>query len=239
MKRQRVGGLILSLILAASSYGSPQDARMTGTMNEGKITIRVHNYAQVKRSVLLPATRAAADILQEAGVESVWVECMDGQTEWPDVSCTSPVTPLDLVLNLLPRSQAKKFHFRDEIFGVAFQTMGEDFGVYASVFYDNVKACAAQRKLDLAPLLGYVIAHELAHLLLGPSSHSSHGIMRDSWSGKELLAAEQRGLSFSTSEKKRLQITLTARTLAVSNGAVSPESLPIANAKTNSAAAMK
>jgi hypothetical protein len=237
MKRQRVGGLVLSLILAASSYGSPQDAGMTETMNEGKITIRVHNYAQVNPSVLIPATRAAADILQQAGVESVWVEC--GQTESPDAACTSPVTPLDLVLNLLPRSQAKKFHFRDEIFGVAFQTVGEDFGVYASVFYDNVKTCAAQRKLDLAPLLGYVIAHELAHLLLGPSSHSSHGVMRDSWSGKELLAAEQRGLSFSSSEKKRLQITLTARTLAVLNGAVSPESLPIANTKTNSAAAMK
>jgi len=102
-----------------------------------------------------------------------------------------------------------------------------------------VKACAAQRKLDLAPLLGYVIAHELAHLLLGPSSHSSHGVMRDPWSGKELLAAEQRGLSFLSSEKKRLQITLTARTLAVLNGAVSPQSLPIANVKTNSAAAMK
>ena len=239
MKRQRIGGLALSLVLAASSYGGPQDAGMPRTMNERKITIRIHNYAQVKPSVLLPATRAAADILREAGVDSVWVECLAGQTELPDAACTSPVTPLDLVLNLLPRSQAQHLHFRDKILGVALETTGEDFGIFASVFYDNVKDCAAQRQLDLAQLLGHVIAHELAHLLLGTNSHSSHGVMCAFWCGKELLAAEQRGLSFSSSEKKRLQITLTARTLAALNGAVSPELLPIANTQTGSAAAMK
>ena len=67
MKRQKVGGLALSLILAASSYGRPQDTGMPGTMNERTITIRIRNSAQVKPSVLLPATRAAADIVARGG----------------------------------------------------------------------------------------------------------------------------------------------------------------------------
>jgi hypothetical protein len=70
MKRHLFGGVALSLVLAASSLGAPQDAGMPRTMSEGTITIRIHNYAQVKPSVLLPATRVAGDILREAGVDS-------------------------------------------------------------------------------------------------------------------------------------------------------------------------
>jgi hypothetical protein len=105
-------------------------------------------------------------------------------------------------------------HFRDEVLGIAINDTGKDFGVFASVFFDNAKDCAAQRGLDLTRLLGDAIAHELGHLLLGAKSHSGHGVMRPFWSGKELLAADQRGLSFSSSEKNRLQIALTARTSA-------------------------
>ena len=208
-------------------------------MNERTITIRIRNSAQVKPSVLLPATRAAADMLREAGVDSIWVECPASQIESPNAACTGPLTPLDLVLNLLPRSNAQHLHSRDKILGVAFETTGEDFGIFATVFYDNVKDCAAQRQLELFQLLGHVIAHELAHLLLGPSSHSSHGLMRALWSSKELLAAEQRDLVFTSSEKKLLQITLTSRTLAALNGGVSPELLPPASTQTSSAAEMK
>jgi hypothetical protein len=58
------------------------------------------------------------------------------------------------------------------------------------------------------------------------------------WSGKELHVAEQRGLSFSSSEMNRLQISLKARTLAALSGAVSPELLPSADTQTGSAAAI-
>ncbi len=239
MKTHLFSGVALSLVLAASSHGAPQDAGMPRTTSERTITIRIHNYAEVKPSVLLPATRVAGDILREAGVDSVWVECIVGQTELPEAACASPVTPLDLVLNLLPRSQAQHLHFQDKILGVAVEATGEHFGVFASVFYDNAKDCAAQWQLDLPQLLGLAMAHELAHLLLGTNSHSSRGVMRAFWSGKELLAAEQRGPSFSSSEKNRLQITLSARTLAALRGVVSPELLPIANVQTGSAAAMR
>jgi hypothetical protein len=112
----------------------------------------------------------------------------------------------------------QRLHFRDEILGLAIETTGKDFGLFAYVYYDNVKDCAVHRRLDLAVLLGDAIVHELAHLLLGANSHSSQGVMHACWSQKELLAAEQGRLSFSSSEKNRLQIALTARTLAALSG---------------------
>jgi hypothetical protein len=238
MRRHPFGGVALSLVLAASSHGAAQDAGMPRTTSERTITIRIHNYAEVKPSVLLPATKVAGDILRDAGVDSVWVECIVGQTELPEAACEKPVTPLDLVLNLLSRSQAQHLHFHDKILGVAAEPTGEGFGVFASVFYDNAKDCAAQWQLNLPQLLWLAIAHELAHLLLGTNSHSSHGVMRAFWSGKELLAAGQRDPSFSSSEKNRLQTTLSARTLAALREVVSLE-LPHSEYPNGSVAAMR
>jgi len=149
------------------------------------------------------------------------------------------MTTLVLVLNVLPRSMAQRLHFRDEVFGVAMGTTGKDFGFFASVFYDNVRDCAMQRQLDFAQLLGDAMAHELAHLLLGTNSHSSQGLMCAFWSREKLLVAEQRGLSLSSSETKRLHIALAARKLAALSGPLSPELLAMANTNAASPAAMK
>jgi len=40
--------------------------------------------------------------------------------------------------------------------------------------------------VDAGELLGRVIAHEIAHLLLGTSDHGPHGLMRGEWRASEL-----------------------------------------------------
>jgi hypothetical protein len=210
---------------------------MPATRNEGVITIRVLNYAHVKPAALLPAERVATEILQKAGVDSIWIECGGGQTEWLEPACTNPVTPLDLVVNLLPRSQTQPLHFRDETLGAAVESTGKDFGFFAYVFYDNVKDCAVHESLDLAQLLGDTIVHELAHLLLGANSHSNYGVMSPCWRGREFLAVKQNRLSFSSSEKMRLQAILTARRLAASSSSADSELHSGTNTQTGSATA--
>jgi len=87
----------------------------------------------------------------------------------------------------------------------------KDFGFVGSVFYDRMRDCAAHELIDFAPFLGDIMTHELGHLLLGTHSHSRSGLMRASWSCRQILAVERRGLSFSTSEAKRLQTAMMAR----------------------------
>ena len=176
-----------------------------------EIAIRVHNYSRVKSGVLLQAERAAGDILSEVGTNTNWVVCRVGETPLGDAACARPMTPLDFILNLLPRSMAQRSNSRNEVFGVAVESAEKGFGFYASVFYDNVKDCAAHKHLDLATLLGHVIAHELGHLLLGTHSHTDHGLMSASWSSKHLQTAERRALTFSSSETQLLQIAMMAR----------------------------
>jgi hypothetical protein len=237
MKKHRIAGLALSLVLAASCYGRPKDSGVPATRNDVTITIRVLDYAHVQPASLLSAERTATDILRKAGVDLVWIKCGGGQAGWQEPGCSSPVTPLDLVVNVLPRSQAQPLHFRPETLGAAVESTGKDFGFFAYVFYDNVKDCAVHESLDLARLLGDTIVHELAHLLLGAHSHSNSGVMSPCWRGREFLAVKQSRLSFSSSEQKRLQVTLAARALAASNNSISPELHPPTNSQAGSATA--
>jgi hypothetical protein len=222
MKRKLFGGVALCLILAATSYGAQQESAVVLAVNPRTITIRIHNYAQVKPTVLLPAKKTAAEILKKAGVETIWVECYSGQASLSDAECAHPMTPLDLTLNLLPQSQTKHFHSRDEILGVALLPGGEDFGFYAYVFCGGAKAYAAHHELDLSRLLGHVIAHELGHLLLGANSHSGTGIMQPCWNVNDLIAIGHGGMSFSFSEKKKLQMALAVRTRGILSDELSP-----------------
>jgi len=205
----------------------PMDERTHRTLRDSQITIRVHDYAQIKSGVLLQAERSAGGILRDAGVETNWVECGVGEAPHGDAACARAVTALDFLLNLLPQSMAQRSNFRNDVFGVAIESE-KDFGFYASIFYNKVEDCAAHEHLDLIPLLGHVIAHELGHLLLGTHSHTDRGLMSASWSSKHLQAAERRALTFSSSEAQRLQIAMMARRQSALRGAENRESLAFA-----------
>jgi hypothetical protein len=204
----------LYLQLVASAFA--QDGGTRRTWSNRQITIRIHDYAQIKSGALFQAEQSAADILKEAGIDANWVECQVGETSSRDAACARPMTPLDVVLNLLPRSMAKRSDLREEVFGAAVEGTEKDFGFFASVFYDKVKDCAVLERMDLAPFLGAVMAHELGHLLLGKHSHANEGLMRPGWSRKQLHIAEQRGLVFTPSEARQIQDAVVTRSLATS-----------------------
>jgi len=63
----------------------------------------------------------------------------------------------------------------------------------ATVLYDRVKKFARRYHVNCGVMLGYVIAHELGHLLLPPKSHSAAGVMKGMI---DLQLASERQLRF-------------------------------------------
>ena len=64
----------------------------------------------------------------------------------------------------------------DATFGVAFLS-AEGKGVYCDVFYGSVEKLHKDSDVSIPPILGYVMAHEIGHLLLGthaPFSSRNH-----------------------------------------------------------------
>jgi hypothetical protein len=214
MRYQIISGLTASLLLAGGALCAPKAVRKSEAVGDRQITIRIHDYAHANPSVLSRGERAVDDILQQAGVAAVWIDCSVDLPNAGDARCSRPVSPVDFVLNLLPRSKSDRLRRPAGVLGFAAEASGRGFGFITSIFYDVVKDCATQRQEDFGELLGDAIAHELGHLLLGTNSHSSRGLMCAFWSGNQLRIAAQRGLAFSDTETQRIQAAMTARVLA-------------------------
>jgi len=81
--------------------------------------------------------------------------------------------------------------------GMAFTPAGVA-GSRADVYFGAIDELASLRQADPAEVLGYVVAHELGHLLgLG---HFAGGIMSSSWNDKMLKTARKRWLKFNESQ---------------------------------------
>lgn len=126
-----------------------------------RLAVAVYDYAGVEPATLAAAERIAGDVYLRAGIEIEWVE-PDG---FEDAAT--------LYVNLLSKDMASPFFGLKETVG--FATPGS---LTANAIYDRVREIAHERRLPCGVMLGYVIAHELGHLLLPAHSHSDSGLMR-------------------------------------------------------------
>ena len=72
------------------------------------------------------------------------------------------------------------------------------------VFFRQVQDFARAYHLPLSTALGYVISHEVGHLILGPA-HSDTGIMQARWDQALARDASRGGLSFSDEQARRIR----------------------------------
>ena len=124
---------------------------------------------------------------------------------WPRCPCLSTVSPAELVVRITRASPAST----PGSLGFSFVDMGLKAGTLATVFTDRVQALAALADVDAGELLGRVIAHEIAHLLLGTRDHGPHGLMRGEWRASEL--ARQRPSDWRLARAEGLKIRQAIR----------------------------
>jgi hypothetical protein len=117
------------------------------------------------------------DILQRAQAETARIYAAIGVTlVWTETLPSLPLLTVKIVSEPILGTQK----------GVA-NAMGfapgadEGTGRTAYAFYGRIEASAQRHRTDVAKVLGYVIAHELGHILLARGTHSSAGIMNGRW----------------------------------------------------------
>lgn len=190
---------LASALLSATPQASAPDPASTYTL-----TVAIFNDARVPPTVLAGAQATASYIFAKSGVDVLWMPCgredespeersACGQSEFPD--------HLDMhVVNSCPRLPSS-------VFGISYLSP-EGIGTQADVFYAKV-AAFRQSPAELSTLLGYAMAHELGHLLLGSNSHSPTGLMRADWRTRELTDMAQGGLGFGEGQTETMKAKLS------------------------------
>jgi hypothetical protein len=85
-----------------------------------------------------------------------------------------------------------------------------DAGGHITVFYDRIKG-AAQFEFTEVPLLAHVFVHEIAHILEGSEKHSDGGVMKATWSQKDIRSMRWRPLVFGQEDVKAIKAGLGER----------------------------
>jgi len=146
------------------------------------VQVSLLNDAQVSPTLISEREKVATRVFARAGVNLEWLRCgLRSMTDKERASCTESVFPTRLHLRLI----SHPIHPEGIALGVTY--LAEDgVGFQADIFCDRGARLQEESPVDLAILLGIVMAHELGHRLLGTSSHSPAGIMRASWHPKHV-----------------------------------------------------
>ena len=169
------------------------------------VTVQILNLAEAKPSELENAITEASWIFGKAGVKVNWVHC------GPD-PCREDEDALTFSLGLV--TKVPDF-LRETGMGFALVYSGERN--HAGVVYSRVVELARANSLIIKPdqVLAYAMVHEIAHLMLGSTAHSSTGIMRAGCRPAELTALSQRRLLFGRKEIEDLHRKLLERSSRV------------------------
>ena len=178
-------------------------------MDAEGLIVRIYNSAGTSRGQIDVARGVADRILRDAAVQIGWRDCAIDRSASVDY-CDDALGPLEVVVRLV--RTAKRPSATDTALGFSYIDTATGTGTLATVFVDRIGASAGRVRGDVATILGRVIAHEIGHLLVGTTSHASHGIMRGHWPDTWLAERRDSGRwRFSADEALFMRQTLLVR----------------------------
>jgi hypothetical protein len=175
---------------------------IAGMLAEGvlaiSLVVRIYDGYHVPEDHLAKARTTVAGILMKgAGVGVTWPAC----------PCLTPVAAGELVVRIAAASPASP----PGALGFSLIDVGNRTGTLATVYADRVQAMAALAGVDHGELLGRVIAHEIAHLLIGTNDHSARGLMRGGWKASEVASPRRSDWLLSRAEGREIRQAVSRR----------------------------
>jgi len=190
----KISAVVLCLSVM-SGVGRAEEA--AGGQATLRIRTRVCNMAKVKPEILSSGLIEAGTIFKRIGIEIEWKEC----------PCNSLVGAAEFQLRVIP-TLFPTVHGIPQRGHLGYAAASEEGGVLATIFYDRVEDLTLVN--NPSTVLGYAIAHEMGHLLLGKTLrggryHSDSGIMRAKWDRNDLKGRTESGMEFAPEDAERLR----------------------------------
>lgn len=209
MRHSSITNIFVVLFLAFPTLCSA-----AGRSPERALQVSLFNDARIPSAVLTRAETRASAVLARAGIHVEWLHCSSSPRPAPDQfkppsPCNRIAFPSHLSIRLLSHALVRS----EDAFGQSFLD-DSGIGAYANIYYARLAGLRLDSPQSHGDLLGYIFAHEIGHLLLGPDSHSPSGVMCALWSPPQLALAS-RGLIFFTASQAVLMRSLLEASIAV------------------------
>jgi len=177
-----------------------------------QMSVAVCNMGDLPAQVIEHAEAEAAYVYRTMDVEIHWTNC------GAEVSALNPAIRPDFIVRVLRGGHgAKAGPVSLDAMGRAFMD-GTGEGNMVDTYHGAIQDLALLLPFAGSDqLLGYTIAHELGHLLIG-AGHRPNGLMRAAWSKEELRDLSRRHLKFNTWERAAIMHKLEMRNTASAEG---------------------
>jgi len=196
-ERRSNAGVKVAVLLAA--LGTAAGNASAGGQTKSawyRVTVQATSQMDIPQELLKEGQDSATTIFAAIHVQLIW----SGQV--PSSSQTSPCVDesatSNLVLQIVPHAPANVSNV-----ALAMAMPHANSGVRLIVFYERVDPLLRSHHAPQGKVLGYVLAHEIAHVLQGISRHSDVGIMRPRWTDNDFRQMGIGALTF-TNEDVRL-----------------------------------
>jgi len=174
------------------------------------LVIGLYDYSDLSTKETLRLTEAADLAFSHSGIHVVWRYCRGALAAASATTCEGEMQVNEIVVRLQPGGPRSSHDGR-----LGHTMVTAEGGYYASVFVRSVRAQAAGFGMAFDLLLGYAVAHEVGHCLLGPG-HSYAGLMRGVWDRKDASEMSRLSLHLTKQETRKAVARLI---LAESGGA--------------------
>jgi len=176
------------------------------------MTVAVCNIGELPVSAIENAEAEAAYVFQSMDVEIRWTSC-GAEVDAADARMRPDFIVRVRVGGHLPKAGATSL----EAMGRAFMNV-DGTGNMADVYYGAIRELTLLDPVAGADqVMGYTMAHELGHLLIG-AGHRPSGLMRAALSKKELEALNRRHLKFNEAEQAAILHKLQSRAGGANKG---------------------
>ena len=172
-----------------------------------RIDVTICNPDGITQYLIFGAKVEIEAVYRPMHVQIVWHAC---ETSFTPVARTRAPTFVIRLWNSRPPRTVGPASL--DVMGKAF-IEGHSGGTTADVYLQAIRATAEEYSADPSVVLGFVVAHELGHLLLGPG-HTREGLMQAVWRQGEIDALRQRRLRFTRECAARIRLVLAVRTAA-------------------------
>jgi hypothetical protein len=147
---------------------------------------------------------------ERIGVRTEWMGVVQQSERHPGSAPRDAISRLpiaEVTLIILTPKMAARGHVEEGALGFA-AVPSEGMGRIAYAIYDRVRDTAARAAMNEDDLLGFVMAHEIAHLMLPRGAHEERGLMRGHWNVRDFQQIDVMTLGFSPQQAAEIRGTL-------------------------------